>query len=182
MGPFEYFWFLVFVFFIFIALVRGYNRELGATTMIFVALFLITYLLEPRLPTIVSKSYRQVMKASLSPRQLDNYLANLYSVTFIAIIFASYAGETFSLKGKPAPGWRGAVYNILIGAVNGYLVAGTLWYFQDKFHYPSASLGILNLPLTQMGEHLANFLPPYVIPPIFWAVLVTIMLLFRVKN
>jgi uncharacterized membrane protein YjgN (DUF898 family) len=107
-------------------------------------------------------------------------MASGLSLFFIAIVFASYAGDTFAFKGKPAKGTRGFIFNLLVGIVNGYLISGTLWYLQDYFKYPITDFGILQLPLTHLGETLANFLPPYVVPPIFWAVLVGVMLIFRV--
>ena len=66
--------------------------------------------------------------------------------------------------------------------MNGYLIAGAPWYFQDYYHYPITDFGILKLQLTHLGEQLANLLPPYVIPPIFWPVLVAVMLIFKVRK
>ena len=182
MGPFEYLWLTVFLIFVFIAFVRGYNRELGTTTLIFVALFLLTYLAVPRLPGIINDLYRKSFHTSIPKRQMQHLMASGLSLAFIAIVFSSYAGETFSFKGKPAKGLRGFLYNLLVGAVNGYLIAGALWYFQDYFEYPITDFGLLKLPLTPTGETIASYLPPYVVPPIFWAILVGIMLIFRVRK
>ncbi len=182
MGPFEYLWLTVFLIFVFIAFARGYNRELGTSTLIFVALFLITYFAVPKLPQIINELYQKFFHTALPQRTNEHVMASGLSIVFIAIVFASYAGDTFSFKGKPAKGLRGAVYNLAVGAMNGYLIAGSLWYFQDYFKYPVTDFGILKLPLTPTGELLANYLPPYVVPPIFWAVLVGIMLIFRVRK
>lgn len=182
MGPFEFLWITVFIIFVFIAFVRGYNKELGATTLIFVALFLLTYLGIPKLPHLVNSLTQQAFHTKLTQREMEHLLANSFSLFFIAIVFASYAGDTFAFKGKPAKGLRGSFYNLLVGAMNGYLIAGTLWYFQDYYHYPITDFGILSLPLTNLGEQMANLLPPYVIPPIFWATLVAIMLIFKVRK
>ncbi len=182
MGPFEYLWLTVFFIFVLIAFVRKYPNELGTMTLIFVALFLITYVGVPKLPVWINEITRRLFHATLTQRQMEHLLSGLFSVTFIAIIFASYAGQTFSFRGKPATGLRGFIYNLLVGMINGYLIAGTLWYFQDKYHYPITDFHILHLPLTDLGETLANYLPPYVVPPAFWAILVAIMLLFRVRK
>ena len=182
MGPFEYLWLTVFLIFVLIAFVRGYNRELGTTTLIFVTLFLITYFGVPKLPGLISDLYQKIFHTPLPPRTLEHIMATGLSLFFIAIIFASYAGDTFAFKGKPVKGFRGFLYNLLVGAMNGYLISGTLWYLQDYFHYPVTDFGILQLPLTKTGEAIANFLPPYVVPPIFWAVLMGIMLIFRVRK
>jgi uncharacterized membrane protein YjgN (DUF898 family) len=182
MGPMEYLWLTIFVIFVLIAFVRGYNKELGTTTLLFVALFLITYFGVPKLPDIISNVYQKIFSTPLPERTLQHVMASGLSLAFIAIIFASYAGDTFAFKGTPAKGFRGFLFNLLVGMMNGYLIAGTLWYLQDYFHYPITDFGILKLPLTQPGETIAGYLPPYVVPPIFWAVLVGVMLIFRVRK
>ena len=182
MGPFEYLWLTVFIIFVLIAFVRGYHRELGTTTLIFTALFLISYLAIPRLPELVNHLYSSLFHTTLPERQMQHLLSSGLSIFFIAIVFASYAGDTFSFPGKPAKGVSGFLYNLLIGALNGYLIAGTLWYFQDYYQYPVTDFGLLQLPLTDLGEHMANFLPLYVVPSVFWAVLVAVMLIFRVRK
>ena len=182
MGPFEFLWLTVFIIFVFIAFVRKYNCELGTTTLIFVTLFLITYLSLPRMPMVLNSVYQKLFHTTLPPRQMQHLMASGLSISFIAIIFSSYAGDTFAFKGKPAKGIRGFIYNLLVGMLNGYLIAGTLWYFQDYFEYPITDFGLLQLPLTPLGETIAGYLPPYVVPPIFWAILTAIMLLFRVRK
>jgi signal transduction histidine kinase len=182
MGPFEFLWLTIFFIFILIAFARGYGKELGTTTLIFVALFLITYLAVPRLPGLINESYRKFFHTALPRRQMEHLLASGLSLTFIAIVFASYAGDTFTFKGKSAKGMQATLYTLLVGAMNGYLISGTLWYFQDNYRYPIADLGVLQLPLTQLGEQIANYLPPYVVPPAFWAILVAIMLIFKVRK
>jgi len=182
MGPMEYLWLTIFAIFVLIAFVRGYNKELGTSTLIFVALFLITYFGVPKLPELINDLYQKLFGAPLSERTLQHVMAAGLSIFFIAIIFASYAGDTFSFKGTPAKGFKGFLFNLMVGVMNGYLIAGTLWYLQDYFKYPITDFGILKLPLTPFGETLAGFLPPYVVPPIFWAVLVGIMLIFRVRK
>jgi len=182
MGPFEYLWLTVFLIFVFIALVRKYPNELGTTTIIFVILFLITFFGIPKLPGIVNDLYRKLFHTTMPQRQMEHFLAGLFSLTFIAALFSSYAGNTFAFPGRPAPGWKGTFYSLLVGILNGYLISGSLWYFQDKYNYPITDFGLLYLPLTPLGEKIAAFLPPYVVPPIFWAVLVAVMLLFRVRK
>jgi len=40
-----------------------------------------------------------------------------------------------------------------VGAVNGYLVVGTLWWLLDHFQYP---LDIVQLPLSTVGQEIVN--------------------------
>ncbi|NOZ48712.1 MAG: hypothetical protein GXP37_01535 [Chloroflexi bacterium] len=183
MGPLEILWACITLFFVFFALVRGYARELGVTTLIFVALFVITQFGEKYVPAILVLIVQRIGSTALSPRTQQHILSNFFSLVFILIIFASYAGETFAIKGRAnttAP--TALLLNLLVGLLNGYLVAGTLWYFQDVYEYPVVDLGLLTLPLSPFAETAANFLPPYVVPPLFWAGMVMVLLLFRVKD
>jgi len=182
MGPFEYLWLSIFTIFVMVALVRKYPNELGTTIIIFATLFLITYLAAPKMPGLINSLYARVFDASVAQRQMQHALASIFSLGFMAAVFASYAGQTLSFPGKPAPGWKGSVYSLLVGVMNGYLISGTLWYFQDYYQYPIADFGLLYLPLTPTGETIAAFLPPYVVPPAFWGFLVAVMLLFRVRK
>ena len=53
MGPLEILFAAIFIFFVFIALARGYPKELGITTIVFAALFLIMQFLTPYLPQAI---------------------------------------------------------------------------------------------------------------------------------
>ena len=189
MGPLEILWAAVFIFFLFIGLVRGYAKELGATAVMFAALFLITYFLQHYLPAAVAAALRILNIEHPNERLEQQIYSNFYSVLFIAILFSGYAGETFAFAGKVRRGTEGLLLNLAVGALNGYLVAGTLWYFQDLYNYPVADLKsaggqpiFLTLPLTPVATTLVKYLPPYVIPSIFWGALVVLMLLLRIRR
>lgn len=186
MGPLEILWAMVVIFFIFIAFARGYGNELGVTTLIFVALFIITQFAQDYLPRLVAMIVPRLGSEDPS-RTSEHLLSTILSIFFISILFASYAGTTFNLPG--VGGRRNNLLNLLVGLLNGYLVAGTLWYFQDFYKYPVADLTnkagqplLLDLPLTPLAEQLAELLPPYVAPPMFWAAMVMLLLLFRVRK
>ncbi len=183
MGPIELFWACITLFFVFFALARGYDRELGVTTLIFVALFLITQFGEKYAPLTLALIIQRSGSTALTPRVQQHILSSFFSLFFVIVVFASYAGETFTIKGrKKAKGPRVLVLNLLVGLLNGYLVAGTLWYFQDVYAYPVVDFNLLELPLSPLAETVANYLPPYVVPPLFWAGMVMVLLLFRVKD
>jgi len=182
MGPFEILFLTIIIVFILISLARGYLRELGTTTMIFVALFIITEFGVKYLPQLLERVYG-LFNVTLTTRTEQHWIAITLSLLLIAVVFASYAGfNTFAFRGVRQRGFAGFVIGVLVGGLNGYLFGGTLWWLQDITNYPVVDLGILILPLTNSGEILAQYLPPYLVPPMFWAVMVMIMLILRVRR
>jgi len=182
MGPLEILFLAITIFFILISLARGYLRELGVTTMIFVALFIITEFGVKYLPELLERVY-DLFNATLTTRAEQHWVAITFSLFLIAVVFASYAGfNTFAFRGAPQKGFAGFMIGVLVGGLNGYLFGGTLWWLQDIMYYPVVDLGILLLPLTETGEFLAQYLPPYLVPPMFWAVMVMIMLILRIRK
>jgi uncharacterized membrane protein required for colicin V production len=182
MGPLEILFLAIIVFFILISLARGYLKELGVTTMIFVALFIITEFGVKYLPQLLERVYG-FLNVTLTTRAEQHWIAITLSLLLIVVVFATYAGfSTFAFRGAQQRGFAGFVIGVLVGALNGYLFGGTLWWLQDITYYPVVDLGILLLPLTATGEFLAQYLPPYLLPPMFWAVMVMIMLILRVRK
>lgn len=188
MGPLEILWLAVVIFFIFVALVRGYPKELGVTTLIFAALFLITFFFDRFLPGLIERIV-DFFNLNPSPRGIEHFYSFLYSIVFLAIVFSAYAGQTFAFEGTARKGAEGFFLNFAVGLLNGILVAGTLWYFQDKYNYPIADFKwpggtpiFLTLPLTPLAERLSELLPPSVVNPIFWGALLMFMLIARVRR
>jgi hypothetical protein len=69
---------------------------------------------------------------------------------------------------------------LIIGALNGYLVVGSLWYFMDEAGYPFAPFFTapnLSDPMGQAAEALISRLPPVFLQPpwIYFAVAVAFL-------
>jgi len=182
MGPLEILFIAIVIIFILISLARGYLKELGVTTMIFVALFIITEFGVKYVPRLLERIYG-LLNVTLTTRAEQHWIAITLSLLLISVVFATYAGfNNFSFRGAPQKGFAGFVIGVLVGGLNGYLFGGTLWWLQDITYYPVVDLGILLLPLTNTAETMAQYLPPYLVPPMFWAVMVMIMLILRVRK
>lgn len=188
MGPLEILWSAVAIFFVFIALVRGYPKELGVTTLIFAALFLITFFFDRFLPGLIER-LSDALNLNPSPRGLQHFYSFAYSIIFLLIVFSAYAGQTFAFEGSVRKGSEGLLINLAVGLLNGILVAGSLWYFQDNYDYPIADFRgptgsplFLTLPLTPLAERLTGLLPPAVIDSIYWGALLMLMLIARVRR
>jgi hypothetical protein len=65
---------------------------------------------------------------------------------------------------------------LVIGLVNGYLVAGTIWFYLQEFGYP---FGLFPTELTPLEEGLVELLPLAALSP-FLPFLAVFMVILRV--
>lgn len=183
MGPIEVIFFVIALMITLIGIARGYHKELGSTTIILVAIFVLTFFeitIEGILRSIVS---RIVSIAGIPTTYQELILSLTFQIGFILIVFAGYAGVTLDYGGKPAKPPKGTIYSILIGGLNGYLISGTLWYYQHTFNYPAQLFGLIALPLTPTAEVMVTLLPQTLFPtPIYWMLPVAALLILRVRG
>lgn len=121
MGPIEFVFLTIFLTFGIIGVVRGYHRELGVTTMLLLALFVLE---------LLNEKYQIALNRLLgifvnnNPAALTSARSLLFCIILIVIVFISYEGETLSFPGK-----RGRIFfDLGSGLLNGYLFAGSLWH------------------------------------------------------
>lgn len=180
MGPIEVIFGVIAVFITLIGFARGYPKELGNTVIILAAIFVLSFLQERvlRLTGTVSESL-----LGGDAEAADLLVSLAFETLFGVAIFASYAGITFDFQGRPASGPQGVLLSLAVGMLNGYLIAGTLWYYQDLFNYPIQMLGLVELPLTARGAGLVNVLPQNLFEsPVYWMIPVAALLLLRVRG
>lgn len=164
-----------------IGLAQGYARELGRTMIIIVAIFLLLYV-EDRLNPILTSIWQLAFAAEdLKGQQF--FLSNFYLVVFVLTIFAGYAGRVISFSGQEWPMPQGAILSCLVGGINGYLISGSLWYYQHIYGYPLSSLGWIDTELSPIAVELVRFLPQHLMPsPTPWVIPIAILLLMRVRG
>jgi hypothetical protein len=164
-----------------IGLAQGYARELGRTMIILVAIFLLLYV-EDHLNPILDSLWRLVFSVEdLRTQQL--FQSNFYLLLFIMTIFAGYAGRVITFSGQEWPMPRGTILSCLVGAVNGYLISGSLWYYQHIYNYPLSTIGWIDTDLSPIAVKLVRFLPQNLMPsPTLWVIPVAILLLLRVRG
>lgn len=183
MGPVEGFFLSIALIVMLIGVARNYNQELGNTVVFISAVMLFAFGWE----------YGQGLLTSItdafSPQGVNIVLAFLLTVIFVSIIFASYAGRTFDFKGKPVPPPGGTLLSLMIGILNGYLIAGTLWFTQGITDYPlqrifSWFVPANTTPATDLiAQGAAWYWPPVLFPsPVFWAIPLAILLILRVRG
>lgn len=131
MVPIELVWFIIVLLFGLIGIVRGYLRELGVTTVMVVALYgIITF--EGRVMPLVLR----FLPGAGSPSGVA-WQSWLWTVGLIFAAFISYHGDTLAFQGKqPSRGTLAVFLNCCSGLVNGYLIAGGIWFYLDRLNYP----------------------------------------------
>jgi uncharacterized membrane protein required for colicin V production len=170
MGPIEVVFLAILVIFGAVGVVRGYVRELGVTLMLLLGL-LVLLLLEDRFDAQLDRLWLEIAGPDLADQAVARAIVFCSFLTIIA--FISYEGITLSFTGTG----QNAVFSLGAGLLNGYLYAGSLWYY----------LGMADWPLVEAKEPFSSFyhfawelLPPNVLKWEYLIALVTFMLIMRV--
>jgi hypothetical protein len=148
---------IVFIFAL-IGLVRGFLRELGVTTMVMFVLFFLSQF-EPFLDTGLVKVMAFAARGGDVALTKELFKCWFFTLLIIGVAFISYEGETLSFAGEPPRGSQGIVLGLLTGALNGYLIAGSIWFYMDKFGYPIKFLGFAKEELSAVAIAIVPFLP-----------------------
>jgi uncharacterized membrane protein required for colicin V production len=172
------FWMFVF-FFAFLGFVRGWAREVLVAASVILAFFII-FVLETYIP-IISAFFTgfQVPDSAIMPIQ------QFWFRTVILIVLVFFGYETPSLPRLSGPrfkrdNFRDSALGFILGAVNGYLVIGTLWSFMNDAGYP---FDFIVAPLTQSSLDMISKLPPPMllqIPHILIAVILVFFFIIAV--
>ena len=171
MVPIELAWFIIVFIFGVVGIVRGFLKELGVTTVMLVMLFgVITF--ENRLTPLLTRVATRV-----APGDVATLQAGFWLVLIVTTAFVSYHGHTLEVPGNPIKGPLGAALNLGVGLVNGYLIAGSVWFYLHRLGYP-----LLSIPpecLTPVAQALIPLLPPKLLAP-YLLYLVLFLVLMRV--
>jgi hypothetical protein len=180
-GPLEVIWGVLIVVFAVVGVVRGYPKELGVTTTILAALLLLTKGGDSVLRVLDAYMARYAESSVVFEGQYAALIQSLfYILVLVAVVVVSYHGETLAFTGEPPRGPVGIALNLLSGLLNGYLIAGTIWYYLDVFNYPIQILGLFRPPLTDFAQnYLIPVLPVTLLEP-YLLFLVPFMIVMRV--
>jgi hypothetical protein len=172
MGTVQYIFLAIGLTIMFVGLARGYDKELGNSIILMITIAVFGFF-EARYETRLVELAGSVLGVQNS----NVFLFLFYSLIFIGIVFSSYNGITFNYGGKPVTGLGGQLISLGVGLFNGYLIAGTLWYYANKFGYP-----LLNVSGPVTGGAV-EVLPPTVFPdPLYWVVPAAVLLVLRVRG
>jgi hypothetical protein len=158
-----------------IGLARGYHQELGNSIIFMFTIAALGFIgnnFEDRLKEIGVQIF--------GVQNTDTFLMLFYTVTLIIVAFASYSGTTFVFGGKPKGGLLGGAISFGVGLFNGYLLAGSLWYYANAFGYPFVSM---EGGLSETANAMIALLPQNLFPnPVYWVIPPTVLMILRVKD
>ena len=169
MGPIEGLWLVLANVFVILGGIRGFLKELGLTTVMIVWLFAMDQMI-PRLEDSIRQPESVLSRIGITEATRDTPLWLLFTLGTLLVVYIAYHGETLAFAGKPPKGMLGTLLGVLIGAINGYLVCGTLWWILNRYNYPIRSLGLFidydaanGLALTPDANSFVNVLK--LLPP-----------------
>ena len=160
------FWMYVILFAI-IGAMRGWAKEILVSFSVIVALTFIA-LLEHYVPFI-----RDVLLPQQSP-----VLFWLRTIILIMLVFFGYQTpniQRFSAKMNREK-LEHAILGFVIGGINGYLIAGTIWFYMADAKYPFTN--IVSTPtgdFLKIADSMLRYMPPKLlgIPGIYFAVVIS---------
>ncbi|MBE2237520.1 MAG: hypothetical protein IAE81_07025 [Caldilineaceae bacterium] len=176
MGPIEVLFYTVVLIFGFIGMVRGSNRELGNSIILMYVVAILGIADERGWSERSAQQISSIFGADVA--RINEAAFILLAIIFIVVIVVTYQGKTFDFSNSKADGCLGLASGFAIGILNGYLIAGTLWYYADKYQYP---FNLLSGALTPTGQAMIAFLPATIFPNAsYWAIPATILMIVRV--
>ena len=163
------FWLLIILSSI-VGAMRGWAKEILVAFSIILGLFMINLL----------ETYVPILK-------IDSELsstARLWMRVGIIVLMAFFGYQTPNIRGLAGTKFvrekfQDALLGLLLGALNGYLLFGSIWYFFDYANYPYEFIIPPN-PDTAAGqaalELLSKMPPVYLVPPwIYFAVAIAFL-------
>ena len=151
-------------------MVRGYQRELGVTTMLLLALFVIEFFMATSLGNRVTAL---LSNAGLSETQIATIVALTACAMLLFVTFISYQGLGLIYPGSG----QNHFVSLLIGLLNGYLLAGSIWWYLQNAGWP---LGKVTEDYTAVYDFLVQLLPPEIFGWQFFILVAVTMLIIRV--
>jgi hypothetical protein len=159
------FWLFVGLFAI-VGAMRGWAKEILVTFSVILAIFVIvlieTYLPFMRADSGISDSTRFWIKTAV--------IGVLVFFGYQTPNLTALAGPRFARERV-----QDTLLGLILGAVNGYLIVGSIWYYMDAAGYPLTPYFIPPDPATELGQAAINLVkrmpPAYLLPPwIYFAV------------
>jgi uncharacterized membrane protein (GlpM family) len=121
------------IFFALIGFMRGWNKEVIATAGVGVTAFALF-------------QFDSILRASVFIWLPRDQVFWVQAGLFLAAVFIAYRTRAFVGTRRSTRDLQTSALGGMVGFLNGYLIAGTLWYFLDINEYPLAPLVIAPAP------------------------------------
>jgi uncharacterized membrane protein required for colicin V production len=154
------FWVFV-VLFAVVGTMRGWAKEILVTFSVILALFILT-VLETYVPFV-----RNLLARS-SPSTM------MYLQIIIVLVLAFFGYQTPNIRGLAGPRFarerfQDALLGFILGALNGYLIFGSIWFFINEAGYPNPSIVTAPQAGTALAQQTVNYMkwmpPAFLVPP-----------------
>ncbi|RME89471.1 MAG: hypothetical protein D6770_04460 [Anaerolineae bacterium] len=158
------FWMLV-VLFGFVGAIRGWAKELLVTFSVFLSLAF-SRLLESYVPFVESLVLTSASSNTATPEGTSLFWTR--AIVLGVVVFFGYQTVYIPRVASRAARERlqDTLLGLFLGAINGYLIAGTLWYYLSEAHYPfngitdPAQVGNLFPNVLESVQKYMPYLPP----------------------
>lgn len=169
-----FFWIMV-IFFAIVGAMRGWAKELLVTFSVVLAFFILAVL-------------DNFTGLTASVKEITRFWVRVAMI----LLLAFFGYQTPSIPRVASRGHfareklQDTLLGMLIGAFNGYLIVGSIWYFLDQAGYPYPNVILPpdpNVPLGQQALNLLHYLPPrwlMTTPLIYFAVIVSFLFIIVV--
>ena len=160
MGPIEYLWLILTMFFAVVGVIRGFLKELGVTIVLVATLFALDRLIPLTEQLIRDGKLQFLGLRATAPTQFEAgtnlLLMIVFQLILLAAVFIAYQGETLAFEGTGPKGFLGVMLGLMIGMANGYLVTGTLWWLLNHYNYPVSHAIVDPTKMTELAKSFIN--------------------------
>jgi hypothetical protein len=172
MGPIGLVFLVVMLLFGVIGIVRGVAKELGVTVMLLAAL-MILQLIDSMFKTRITQMLNQAF--GIPPSSVPTFLAICSALFLLLITFISYQGVTITYPIKSHSWFLG----LGIGLINGYLFAGSMWYYLQTAGWPLLN-SVIKPVYSEVTQNIMKLLPPEIFSWQVLLLMVVFLLIMRV--
>ncbi len=157
-----FFFFFLIALFAVIGAMRGWAKEVLVSFSVILALFMITVL--ERYVPVVSTSFTQGSTSQFWLR----------SIILIVLVFFGYQTPNLPRLGGTRfvrERLQDTLLGLFIGALNGYMIVGTLWFFLNQAGYPFPYITppVAGTDLGDAAIRILPWLPPrWLAPPVIY--------------
>jgi hypothetical protein len=170
MGPVDIFFLILVAIWGAIGIVRGYHKELGVTLLLLIGLFVLLFF-----DAQFSEQVDAILEFIAGPDPAKQTAVQaLFSCGFLIFIaFIAYQGEIFRYPGTTS----NSFLSWLVGLLNGYLFAGSIWYYLAQAQWP---LNLVQPCYSELYNAIFGILPPAIFKWQYLIILIVIMIILRV--